>query len=175
MIVLKKSCYATWDSAIMTAVTTRASSNFLSTQSDALFHPIILVVHVADQDFTHGIINQNSKFKIAPQIPSYGLIGILFQRTRLHWNSFPRHPDLLEFSNTLGLIGILFQHTRLHWNSLPSHPNLLEFSNTLGLIRILFQRTRLHWNSLPSHPDLLEFSSNALGFNRILSQVIRTH
>ena len=170
---MKKPYYATWHSIIITTVTSLASSNFLSTQSDACFHPIILIVHVADQDFTHEIVIQNSKFRIASQIPSYGL----FQRTRLHWNSLLSHPDPLEFSSkSSGSIGILFQHTRLHWNSLLSHPDPLEFSsNAFGFIGILFQRTRLHWNSLSSYPDPLKFSSNALGFIGILFQVIRIY
>ena len=156
MTVLKKSCYATWHSAIITTVTSLASSNFFSTQSDACVHPIILIVHVADQDFTDEIVIQNSKFRLAVQILSYRL----FQCTQFHWKSLPSHPDSLEFSsNALSFIGILFQVTRLHWNSLPSHSASLEFSsNSSGFI----------FNSLPTHSVSLEISSNTLGFIGIL-------
>ena len=81
-------------------------------------------------------------------------IGILFQHTRLHWNSLLSH--------------------RIHWNSLPTHSASLEFSSKSSeSIGILFQHTRLHWNSLPSHPDPLEFSSHTLGFIGILFQAPR--
>ena len=159
-----------WHSVIITAVTSLASSNFFSTQSDACVHPIILIVHKTDQDFTHEIVIQNSgllhKSQVMVSSNALDLIGILFQRTRLHWNSLPSHPDSLEiFFNALGFIGILFQVIRIHWNSLPSHPDSLEFSsNALGLNGILFQVIRIYWNSLPTHSASLEFSSNALGF-----------
>ena len=138
MIVLKKPCYATWNSAIITAITTRASSNFLSTHSDACFHPIILIVHVADQDFTR---DGHSKFKIQD----------CFTKSKL-W-TLPTHSASLEFfSKSSGSLGILYQRTRLHWHSFPSHPDPSKFStNALGFIGILFQVIRIPRNSLPTH------------------------
>ena len=161
MTVLKKPCYATSDSAIITAVTTHASSNFLSTQSDACFHSIIFIVHMADQDFTHEMVFQNSG--LLHKILSYGL----YQRTRLYWHSFPSHPDPSEFStNALGFIGILFQ----------SQPNPSKFStNALGSIGILFQVIRIPRNSLPTHSASLKFSPKSSRFIVILFQRIRSH
>ena len=159
-----------WRSTIITAVTSLASSNFLSTQSDACFHPIILIVHVADQDFTHGIIIQNSRLLHKSQVTistkSLDFTGILFQVIRIHWNSLLMHSTSLEFSSkSSGFIGILFQHSvSLEFsfkssgfigNSLPTHSASLEFSSkSSGFIG----------NSLPTHSASLEFSSNALGF-----------
>ena len=129
--VLKKPYYATWHFAIITAVTSFTSSNFLSTQSDACFHPIILIVHVADQDFTHEMVIQNSrslhKFQVMDSSNALGFtgfsskssefIGILFQRTRLHCFS----------SNALDFTGIPFQIIRIYWYSLPMQPSSLAF------------------------------------------------
>ena len=63
---------------------------------------------------------RNTKVRLASQILSYGLS----QDTRFHW--------------------ILFQGTRLHWNSLPRHSNSLEFSSkALGNISIPFKGIRI--------------------------------
>ena len=187
--VLKKPYYATWHSAIIIAVTSLTSSNFLSTQSDACFHPIILIVHVADQDFTHEMVIQNSrslhKFQVMDSSnalgftgfssKSSGFISILFQRTQLHWNSLPNHPDLLVFStHALDFIGILFQVIWIPRNSLPMHLALLAFfSQSSESLKILYQCTRLHWHSFPSHPDPSKFSTNAPGFIGILFPIIQ--
>ena len=121
---------------------TRDSHSKFKIQNSGFFHKIpsyeTLPTHPASLEFS-------SK--------SLDFIGIIFQVTRLHWNSLQSHPDSLEFSvNALGFTGIVFQVTRLHWNSLPSHPASLEFSSkSSGFTGILCQRTRFHWYSLPTH------------------------
>ena len=159
--VLKRPYFATWCSAIITAITFLTSSNFFSIQSDACVHPRILIIHVADQDFTQEIVIQNSNFRIASQ--------------NLKLRTLPTHSASLVFSSkSLGFIGILFKVIRIHWNSLSTHSASLVFSSkSFGLTGILFQVTWFHWNSLQSHPNSLEFSVNALGFTGILFQHTR--
>ena len=62
--VLKKPYRATWHFVIITAVTSLDWSNFLSTQSDACFRPKIFIGHVADLEFIHERVIQNSKSRI---------------------------------------------------------------------------------------------------------------